>query len=859
MNIRSELHCHTKMSKMAGITDIKELIRAAKNMGMPAIAITDNDTVQAYPDAFKELLNLLSADDAADGLKVLFGVEVSLVDDIDITDSNEKNKNINNLHDPNEMTKENVNLIDGLKTNRAIMLATCPKGIRNINKMISLAIWDSSRNITKMPLSLLKEHRDGLIIGSCAQAGDVSDAVFKAQREKDIKKLMSFYDFIEVEPVDNYVYVLKQSSQSEGLSKEDIKNKIKQLLRLANEVSVPIIASANVFYLKKSDKEAFRVIRHIEGYDEEAKEQESKHHLMSTEEMLEEFDFLGETARGIVIDNPNAIVENLGVLQPFSPSRDYPEYPEAEKLLQELSYGRAQEIYGKVLPEEVKARIDQELEGIINNGFSSIYMIAFELVKRSNKDGYIVGSRGASGSSFISFLLGITETNPLPAHYICKNCGHVDFIDYTIDSFYAGDVGMDLPDKTCPKCGERLLKDGYDLPVEPFLGVNLDKEPDFDFNFSGDYQNKAQESLTSIDGIGEIYRPGTTATVSQRLALRYVTDFCEKYKLQKTKDEISELTKKIVGIKRGDRVHPGGVFAIPKGTDIYSYSPVTPNTYDEIPKTQIDYTALDGILLKLDLLSHNLPTALKYLYDATGINPETISLEDKKVLNLFSGTDSLGVKPDLIDEVNVGTLGIPEYGNQTIREMFEFFKPKRFSDIIRILGIAHSTWDCDPLDLIITENIPLSEFICNRDDIMIYLTDKGLDRERSFNIMESVRKGIWQKKSKAYIDDLRASGISDSYIGLFDKIEYLFPKAHCANYALLSWRLLYYKLYYPEAFYNAWFKYIANESVKEYLNTGYDDIRGIYEKQQNDIETDPEELDDFLVLMEMNSRGINLR
>ncbi len=842
MNVRSELHCHTKMSKMSGVADVKELIRTAKEMGMPAIAITDNETVQAFPAAFYEW-DALSRNNGG-GIKVLFGVEAGLIDDIDAIVMNNRDQSV-------------------LTPHRVIIIASSQEGIKNMYELISISDFDYSEKFPGIPMSEFEKYRKGVIIGDCAQNGDVSRAVFENRSDEDIKKLMSFYDFIEVGPVENYIYVTGRSTGSGYLSTEDVKESIKRIVKLGKEVSVPVIASSDVHYVKKSDRDAFCILRHATGF-RDMKSRKAKHHLMTTEEMLGEFSFLGDEAEEIVIDNPNIFAEKLGVVLPINNSKNYPEYPNADKLLRKLCYRRAHDIYGKTLPGAVESRIEFEIGVIKKNGFASLYMIAYEIVKKSNEAGYVVGSRGPSGASFVSFLLGIMETNPLPAHYRCKKCGYVDFDVSGIDGFHTGDTGIDLPDAVCPNCKEVLVKDGYDLPVETFLGLHLDREPDFDFNLAGDYQLEAQQGVLDIEGIGDICRAGTISTVSKRLAMNYVKKYCKDKKLKMSMDKLSKVSEKLVGIRRGDDIHPGGIIPVPKGTDICSYTPVTAGLSDGIPKTQIEYHFLDGSLLKLDLLGHSTPAFLKYFSDETGKDPVTVPMEDGKVMSLFSGIEALGVNPDMIGGVEVGTLGVPEFGYNSVRNALEFIRPKRFSDIIRISGMMHGTWECDPLELIREKGVSISDFICTRDDIMLYLIDKGVDREKAFRIMEWVRKGKASYDFREeWAEELLEKGVPDWYKKLFENIMYLFPKAHSAGYTLMSWRILYYKLYYPEAFYKGWLKYYAHEINEDFAKQGYDFARNEFEalsitnhKKMGYRQQD--KLDDLLVVMEMYARGVHL-
>ncbi len=1029
MNERSELHCHTKMSEMSGLADVRELIQKAKEMGMPAIAITDNDTVQAFPEAFREWWR----DDHDDSVKVLFGVEASMVDDQDAVVMNDKGQSFDSdfvvidtettglspvsdkiieigavrisggkivdvfstfvnpgIHIPEMITEltgisdemiddsdsievvlpklmefchdavlvthnapfdmafvrenlkhistsEDFTIIDTLNlarmlldikrhtlsevaeylkipvtnlhraaddaeltarvflrlidilekqsittlqeaadysvknfamtrhmiSHKVIVIPTSLEGMRDLYNIISEVNILSFDSYLKIPKSMLVEKREGLCIGCCAQRGEVSQAIFDNQSDEYIRKIIGFYDFLEVEPVDNYIWVLSQSPKIENLTADQVKENIKRVVKIGEEEAVPVVASSNVYYVNKDDIDAFKVLRHASGF-KDSHGWKAKHHLMSAKELLKEFDFLGEeTARELVINNPNRVAAELGVVQPISPEKQYPVYPDAYLKLKDICYKKANEIYGNKLPKEVKTRIEYELNGIKQNDFASLYMISYELVKKSNDAGYLVGSRGCSGASFVSFLAGITDTNPLPAHYLCKGCKYTDFNVIRIKGYRRGDLGVDLPNKKCPVCGSMLSKAGFDLPVETFLGFNLDKEPNFDMNFAAEYQHEAQCSVCEIDGVGEICRAGTIESLSERKSRAYAEKYFKEKKSRRSKDSILKVADKLVGVRRCNGVHPGGIIAMPKGVDICEYTPVGDCCYDGMPQTLIEYHSLDGKLLKIDVLGHNAPSLLKYLSDETGIDPRDIQFgEDKKVLSLFSSTEALGICPADIKGITVGTVGIPEYGLCALKLM-ELIRPKRSSDIIKISSMMHGTqvWN-ENAEIIVQENPQLfSECIASRDDIMLYLLSKGFEREEAFKIMEYVRKGKARYGLKEeWLSNMRKAGVPEWYISSCEKIMYLFPKSHCAHYSLMSWRMLYYKLYYPEAFYRGWAKYYDAESLLEkgyeYASTEYDKLakKNPSRLGWNQIER----MDDCLVIIEMHARGIHL-
>lgn len=856
MNERTELHCHTKMSEMIGLSDVKELIRKAREMGMPAIAITDNDTVQAFPEAFREWWNTLCEDDEDDGIKVLFGIETSLVDDQNAVVMNDIGQSLDTDY---VMTRR-------MTGHKIIIIPTSLKGMKILYELISEVSFNSSDSSLKIPKSLLAEKREELFIGSCAQNGDVSRAVFENQADESIRKLVGFYDFVEVEPVDNYIYVLGQSPGKENLTQEEVKENIKRIVQIGDEESVPVIASANVYYVNKADVDAFKVLRYARGF-KDSKGWKAKHHLMSAKELLTEFYFMGEeAAKAVVIDNPNRIAAELAVVQPVSPKKQYPIYPNANLILENLCYEKAHELYGDKLPNEVKKRLEFELSGIKKNEYASLYMIAYELVKKSNEAGYLVGSRAGCGASVVSYLVGISEANPLPAHYICRNCGYTDFEVSNIRGFYPGDAGADLPDRKCPICGEKLSKDGYDIPVETFLGFYLDKEPDFDLNFAGEYQREAQRSLTEIEGVGKICRAGTVGTLSERLARAYANKYFKDRRSGRKKESIKKVADKLVGVKKLDGLHPSGIVVVPDGIDVSAYTPLLPGEFDEIPSTQIEYhPALDGALLKMDVIGHNSPSFLKHLFEKTGVDPRDICIDDKRVMSLFSSTEVLGLDPEKISGVTVGTLGDPEYGYAKTRSLLELIRPKRFSDILKVSNMMHGTnsWDGNAEEIVKEGVARFSDCIASRDDIMLYLTSKGLNREDAFKIMEYVCKG-WRKYGlkEEWIAAMRKADVPEWYIQSCEKIWYLFPKAHGVHYALTSWRLLYYKLYYPEAFYDGWLKYWAKVD-RNFVEKGYDYAKEKYEelwkKDKRKMGYRMKDLmDDLLVVMEMYARGVHL-
>ena len=1040
MNNRAELHCHTKMSEMEGLTDVGELIRKAQKMKMPAIAITDYGNVQAFPEAYEAWIRASAeCDEDENPVKVLYGLETYIVNDLDIIVLNDKGQSIytdyvvfdlettgfsavsdriieigavkisngqvtdsfscfvnpeiqipdkivdltgitnemvsnaetinvvlprfldfcnntvlvahnapfdlsfvrenmkkmglkedftvvdtlhlcrlflkdvkrrslgnvaaalgipiHNLHravDDAQLTskiflrfidlmkEQNISLLSELSVRsrmnysmtrtmagyKTTIIATDTEGVKNLFDLISEVSFDSFDSFLKIPKSLLAAKREGLIIGSCAQGGEVSNAVFWNPQEESVRNIARFYDYVEIEPVNNYIYELGHSPRRDDRTQDQVKETIKKIIQICNKESVPVVASANVYYLEKSDVEAFKVLRHAFGF-RDTKGWEANHHLMSTEEMLKEFEFLGqETAQVVVIDNPQKLIEGIELWHPLSPRKAYPGYPKAFLPLETRCYERAYELYGEKLPDEVESRIRYELEALksdINRYFASIYMIVHELVKMSKNAGYTVGARGCSGASLVSYLMGITETNPLPPHYTCRKCEISDFAVSEIKGFQVGDVGADLPDRNCPICGRKMRKDGYNIPVETFLGLNMDKEPDFDINFSNEYMNEAQRNVASIDGVGSICRAGTIETLTKPAALKYTQIYYKDKKSRRKEESIARIAEKLVGVKTKDDVHPYGIIPLPTWIDEIHNTPILPGINDSIPRTQIDYHNLDGLLLKLDIIGHDSPTILRKLKEFTGIDPQTIPLNDRDVMNLFLDTKALGVTPDQIGGVCVGTLGVGEFGCEFARGVIEKVKPKNFSDLIRIHALCHGTgtW-FNNAECLLAEGIPMNKWITNRDDIMLFLQNKGVDHDKAFEIMEWIRKGRGFRTGlpAEYLDVMRKHNVPEWYIKSCEKIQYLFPKAHSAAYTLTLWRLLYYKLYYPEAFYRTWLEF-ALEADRNFAEKGPEHAKTVLEslrkKNPNRLgHRQKRALDEIPVILEMYARGVNI-
>ena len=1028
---RVELHCHTKMSDMDGVTDVKDIIKRAKKWGHKAIAITDHGCVQSFPDANHAL-------DKDDTFKVIYGVEGYLVDDLKeivtdgkgqsldekyvvfdiettgfspvtnriieigavkvengeiterfstfvnpqvpipfhiekITSINDsmvmdadpievvlprflefvgdailvahnanfdvsfikenakrqgipvdftyvdtvgiaralltgqskytldavaktlgislenhhravddaectaeifvkfiemlKKDNILDLASLNELGKSSVEAIRKLHSYHIIILAKNQTGRINLYRLVSESHLTYFHKRPLIPKSLIQKYREGLIIGSACEAGELFRALLDGQSDEQIARIVRFYDYLEIQPLGNNRFMIESEKLPDIKSDEDLIELNKRIVKLGEEFHKPVVATCDVHFLDPEDEVYRRIIMTGKGFKDA--DNQAPLFLRTTEEMLDEFSFyLGsEKAEEIVITNTNMIADMCDRIAPVRPDKCPPVIENSDQQLTDICYRKAHEMYGEELPEIVEARLKRELNSIISNGFAVMYIIAQKLVWKSVEDGYLVGSRGSVGSSFVATMAGITEVNPLSPHYYCKKCHYTDFYSDEVKAF-AGMAGCDMPDKNCPVCGEKLVKDGFDIPFETFLGFKGNKEPDIDLNFSGEYQSKAHKYTEVIFGYGQTFRAGTIGTLADKTAFGYVKNYYEERGKHKRTSEINRIVEGCVGVRRTTGQHPGGIVVLPVGEEINSFTPVQHPANDmttDTVTTHFDYHSIDHNLLKLDILGHDDPTMIRMLQDLTGIDPITIPLDDKDVMSLFQNTSALGITPEQIGGCKLGALGIPEFGTDFAMQMLIDTQPRYFSDLVRIAGLSHGTdvWLGNAQELIKSGQATISTAICTRDDIMIYLISMGLDSEESFKIMEAVRKGTVAKHKCANWDewkaDMKAHDVPDWYIWSCEKIQYMFPKAHAAAYVMMAWRIAYCKVNYPLAYYCAYFSIRASAFSYEIMCQGQkhlEETMADYRKRSDTLTNKEQDaLKDMRIVQEMYARG----
>ena len=704
-----------------------------------------------------------------------------------------------------------------LPSYHAIILATNYVGLKNLYKLVSYSHLDYFYKKPRILKSLYKKYSEGLILGSACEAGELYRAIIAGKSDEEIEEIAKDYDYLEIQPIGNNMFMVRNGTVPDTKALEDINKKI---VDLGEKLDKLVVATCDVHFMDPQDEIYRRILMAGQGYDDA--DEQAPLYLRTTEEMLKEFEYLGdEKAYEVVVTNTNKIADMCERISPISPEKCPPYINNCEQTIKEIAYNKAHELYGEKLPQIVEERLEKELNSIISNGFSVMYIIAQKLVWKSNEDGYIVGSRGSVGSSFVANMTGITEVNSLPPHYRCPKCHYSDFTDYGYGN------GFDLPDKMCPECGHRLDKDGMDIPFETFLGFNGDKEPDIDLNFSGEYQAKAHRYTEVIFGKGTTFKAGTVGTVAEKTAFGYVKKYYEERGVPINSCETARIAQGCTGIKRTTGQHPGGIIVVPKGREIFEFTPVQHPADDpesDIITTHFDYHSIDQNLLKLDILGHDDPTMIRMLYDITGMDPTKVPLDDKATMSIFCSTEALGVTPEQIKS-KVGSFGIPEFGTKFVRGMLVDTKPTTFDELIRISGLSHGTdvWLGNAQTLIEEGTTTLQNSICCRDDIMIYLIKKGVPPNPAFKIMETVRKGKALKdpeKWEGFKAMMREHDVPEWYIKSCEKIKYMFPKAHAAAYVTNAFRIAWYKVHIPKAYYAAYFTIRADGFDAECMCAG---------------------------------------
>ena len=767
-----------------------------------------------------------------------------------------------NLEQMESYTEESIRK---LPSYHAIMLAQNDIGRVNLYRLVSDSHIKYYNRRPKIPKSEFMKYREGILLGSACEAGELYRTLLRGSTQEEVARIVQFYDYLEIQPLGNNAFMLR-SDKEPIESEEDLKDINRQIVELGEQFNKLVVATCDVHFLDPEDSIYRSIIMAGKGFDDA--DQQAPLFLRTTEEMLKEFEYLGsEKAEEVVIENTNKIANMCEKIAPVRPDKCPPVIENSDGMLREICYTRAHEIYGEELPPVVVERLERELNSIISNGFAVMYIIAQKLVWKSNEDGYLVGSRGSVGSSFVATMAGITEVNPLSPHYICSNCHYVDF-DSELVKGYAGKAGCDMPDRNCPHCGQKLMKEGFDIPFETFLGFKGNKEPDIDLNFSGDYQSKAHKYTEVIFGDGQTFRAGTIGTLADKTAFGYVKHYYEERGVPKRNCEIDRIVQGCVGVRRTTGQHPGGIIVLPLGENIYSFTPVQHPANDmttDIITTHFDYHSIDHNLLKLDILGHDDPTMIRMLQDLTGVDPQTIPLDSPEVMSLFQNTSALGIEPEDIGGCKLGALGIPEFGTDFAMQMLIDTKPQAFSDLVRIAGLSHGTdvWLGNAQTLIQEGKATISTAICTRDDIMTYLIGKGLDSEEAFTIMERVRKGAVAngkcKEWPEYKQDMLDHGVPDWYVWSCEKIKYMFPKAHAAAYVMMAWRIAWCKVFYPLAYYAAFFSIRATSFNYELMCQGKERLEHhMHEYERRKDELSKKEQDtykDMRIVQEMYARG----
>lgn len=739
-----------------------------------------------------------------------------------------------------------------------ILLAASLPGLKNLYKLVSYSHLQYFHKRPCIPRSLLNMLRGGILLGSACEAGELYRAVSRGKPYEEQVRIASWYDYLEIQPLDNNMFMV--SSEEHDWSGEDLRDFNRRVIEIGDELDKLTVATCDAHFLDPDDAIFRSILLHSQGFKDATRM--TPLYFRTTEEMLEEFSYLGDDrAKEVVITNPNIIADRCGEqLHPFLDEQfTYsPELPNAKEILQDMTLTEAHRRYGDPLPEIVQARLDKELKSIVGNGYSSLYMVAQKLVAKSLSDGYLVGSRGSVGSSFVATMLGITEVNALPPHYLCPDCKYSEFV---LDSHSR--CGIDLPDKDCPVCGAALKKEGYDIPFEVFLGFKGDKTPDIDLNFSGDYQPVAHHFTEEMFGKGHAFRAGTISGVQDKTVYGYVKHYCEDLGLNKSEAEINRLVQGCLGVKKTSGQHPGGIVIVPEDYEIFDFCPVQhPADKNDAGSvtTHFDFHALDDKLVKLDILGHDDPTVLRMLHDITGLDPRSIPLDDPETMSIYSTDKALKVSLEPLG-CDVGSLAIPEFGTQFVRGMLVETRPTTMEELVRISGLSHGTdvWNNNAQVLVEKGVATLMEVICTRDDIMNYLISMGGDPSLSFKTMESVRKGRGLKEEMEEM--MHKINVPEWFIDSCKKIKYMFPRAHAAAYVMMSFRVAYYKVHYPLEFYSVYFTVRADTFDIQLCRGGLDAVMNNLKLLKSKDKPDQKEKDAIIILevvAEMNLRGFEL-
>ncbi|MDP4153331.1 MAG: PolC-type DNA polymerase III [Bacillota bacterium] len=785
---------------------------------------------------------------ACDDAEVLSRIFVTMCEkmkkDFNITGSDQINTGITGTVD-----------VKKVRTNHQIILVRNRVGLKNLFKLVTKSNLVYFRKTPRIPKSELVQYREGLLVGSACEAGELYQAILDGRPEEDIRSIAAFYDFLEIQPLANNLFLIENGKVKDV---EELKNINRKIVKLGEKLKKPVVATCDVHFLNPEDEIFRKILLHIQKFSDADKPMPL--YMRTTEEMLKEFSYLGEEeAFRVVVENPKKIADMCEKIRPLPPEGKLfkPELPGVEEDIKRLSYDRARVLYGDPLPPVVQERLNRELDSIIKHGYAVIYMIAQKLVSKSISDGYLVGSRGSVGSSLVANMAGITEVNSLVPHYICPNCKHYEFDD-------SGDYecGVDMPDRMCPVCGTKYRKDGHSIPFETFLGFDGDKVPDIDLNFSGDYQPRIHKYTEEILGKDNVFRAGTVGTVADKTAYGFVKNYTEAKGITLPETEMVRLASGCEGVKRTTGQHPGGLMVVPDSMDIEDFTPVQHPADDDgkdIITTHFEYKYIHDNLLKLDLLGHDDPTVIRMLSDLTGIDARSIPLDDKKTMSLFSSTEALGIEPDEIIST-VGTIAIPEFGTRFVRGMLEETRPTTFGELIRISGLSHGTdvWLGNASDLIEAKTATLKEVFCTRDDIMNSLIHKGLPKKLAFTIMESVRKGKGLKPE--WEEEMKANNVPSWYIDSCHKIKYMFPRAHAVAYVTMAYRIAWFKINFPLAFYATYFTVRADDFNAETMVFGLEKVQSRLEELSKLDKITAKEKNEQTILevcYEFYKRGLN--